>query len=146
MLQSKLTWALFECLWCCCYRFAQRWCCCCLKGLWTWLASFLWTRLITRLRLRFETKRRCNSFGNQKNTFYCVWAPRFFASQTQERKKQHFAALWTLFTLNLISMNSVAHTVEEWIALFTWTVQFHLHCSHTFFFFYILKKISFRVN
>jgi hypothetical protein len=54
-----------------------------------------------------------NPFGNQKNTFYYVWAPRFFASETQERKEQHFAALWTLFTLNLISMNSVEHTVQE---------------------------------
>jgi len=95
----------------------------------------------------FCLKRRCNLFG-KKNTFYCVWAPCFFASESQEKKKQHFTALWTLFTLNLISMNSVAHTVQ-------WTVQeictvhlkyneqcnsltlfkSELHCSHTFFFF-----------
>jgi hypothetical protein len=85
----------------------------------------------------FCLKRRCNPFGNKKKAFYCVWAPRFFASETQERKKQHFAALWTLFTLNLISMNSVAHTVKAWIALFTWTVQFT--CTvHTLFFFFFL--------
>ena len=80
----------------------------------------------------FCLKRRYNPFGKQKNTFYCVWAPYFFASETQEKKKQHFAALWTLFTLNLISMNSVAHTVHlknneqcNSLALF----KSELHCS-----------------
>ena len=89
----------------------------------------------------FCLKRRYNPFGKQKNTFsrlvkkkhilLCM-GPYFFASETQEKKKQHFAALWTLFTLNLISMNSVAHTVHlknneqcNSLALF----KSELHCS-----------------
>ena len=85
----------------------------------------------------FYLKRSPQPFGNNKTYFTVHGVHMFFAFKTLERKSNK-----NLLCMHCRNLRTVQFTtVHEWIALFTWTVQFT--CTVLGFFFSVLIVLIF---